>query len=194
MSAFSAVYGELPTEYDATNKTIEDVIAELKVIRVERDVLLVQNKHTMDTLTQCRSKINALEATIESFATSKMDAAISGLNDLMTENVSPMRLSTVIQILREADPDKIISPAFDDADSYRGSYDQLAFSPCASNTVKDMLRIAQNAMDCCFTGYKGGEYFMDGDTKCVIASYGTCSLDNQDKIRLYAVMQDVKAK
>ena len=61
-------------------------------------------------------------------------------------------------------------------DSYRGYYEQLAFS-CRGDgaTVADVLAHARSAMGRVFEGYKGGKFVMHENTLVWGGSYGTSS-------------------
>jgi len=58
--------------------------------------------------------------------------------------------------------------------SYRGYYDQLAFENCSGRTVANALSDAKAAMGACFQGYKGGDFWMTGNTMVWNADYGRC--------------------
>jgi hypothetical protein len=58
--------------------------------------------------------------------------------------------------------------------SYRGYYDQLAFEGVGSGTVADALASAKFAMGQVFEGYKGGDFWMTGNTMVWLANYGSC--------------------
>lgn len=84
-----------------------------------------------------------------------------------------MTLGELIEQLERLPPDMIFGDGFDEAFSYRGFYDQLAFSP-ANNTRADMmLAIAKGAVGQTYTGYKGGEYTMLEHTPVNIAEWGS---------------------
>ncbi len=85
-----------------------------------------------------------------------------------------MKLRQVIAALEALPQDFIASEGFGAADSYRGSYDQIAFTPVRNVSVAFMLAHARAANGRTFTGYKGGEYTMDLDTTCWCAAYGDC--------------------
>ena len=55
--------------------------------------------------------------------------------------------------------------------SYRGYYSDLSFETKPS-TVKQLLSECEDADCSTFTGYKGGEFFMDSNTPIFVASYG----------------------
>ena len=83
-----------------------------------------------------------------------------------------MKLRDVISTLEAMPPDKVLSPGFGAADSYRGYYHEIAFAPLPSATVAEMLEHARAANGATYSGYKGGEYRMDLDTNCNVAEYG----------------------
>lgn len=88
-------------------------------------------------------------------------------------SLSQMTLGKLIAILsglpKETKIDKICSPH-----SYRGYYSDLSFEKGEGDqTVGELLSILQS--ECLgkeFTGYKGGEFFMDEHTPLWIANYG----------------------
>jgi hypothetical protein len=85
-----------------------------------------------------------------------------------------MRLKELIEELEKHHPAKHVPLGFGRPHSYRGYYEQLAFSPVENTTVGDMLNAAKTAMGKTFTGYKGGEYEMGEWTECNLAEYGSC--------------------
>lgn len=102
-----------------------------------------------------------------------------------------LNLREVINMLSDADPNKVVRDGFAHPMSYRGSYDQLAFAPASNVTVGSMLEHAKSALGATFEGYKGGEYTMTERTPCHIAEYGECSMDDEDElteIRLLAML------
>jgi hypothetical protein len=99
-----------------------------------------------------------------------------------------LRLGQVIKNLKTRNPDEVLSPAFGGAASSRGLYEELAFEPKESSTVREMLAVAEDALGSTFTGYKGGEYVMDADTRCCIARWGECSHDDEDYDALVRVL------
>lgn len=85
-----------------------------------------------------------------------------------------MVLSELIAALEKADPEQIVPLGFADPHSYRGYYDQVAFSPRRPISVKEMLAAAKEALGSTYEGYKGGEYTMKEHTECWLAYYGEC--------------------
>lgn len=83
-----------------------------------------------------------------------------------------MYLSELISKLEEHPPSQVVTHGFSEPHSYRGYYDRLAFEPTDNTTVGEMLACCKEALGNTYTGYKGGEYLMDGDTECYIAYYG----------------------
>lgn len=82
------------------------------------------------------------------------------------------KLGEIIAHLATLPPEQIVEHGFGDAHSYRGYYEDLAFSPKSDTTVGAMLAVAQGALDRTFTGYKGGEFKMTERTDCWLAEYG----------------------
>lgn len=85
----------------------------------------------------------------------------------------PMTLDDLLTQLGEADQALVLPHAFNNPHSYRGYYDELAFEPAENITVGDVAAAAWSAMDETFTGYKGGEFTMTGDTTCWMAYEGS---------------------
>ena len=85
-------------------------------------------------------------------------------------------LKDIIELLKSLDQSKTVTYGFGVADSYRGSYCEIAFHPEKNAKVSDMLACAESAIESTYSGYKGGDYTMDEDTECNIAEYG-CSGD-----------------
>lgn len=90
-----------------------------------------------------------------------------------------LTLDGLISVLAAADQSAIVQ--FSDGSypggehSYRGYYDDLAFSPsAASKTVAELLKQASAARGETYEGYKGGDFVMDGDTPLWCAGYGDC--------------------
>lgn len=96
----------------------------------------------------------------------------------------PITLGELIKQLEALDPDMPISFAKDlpigPFESWRGSYDMLSlpsggggdFWNC--DTVFALLGEAERAVGNSFTGYKGGEYYMDENTFVWSDEYGEC--------------------
>ena len=85
-----------------------------------------------------------------------------------------MTLARLIEVLESAPRDMVVKRGFSGPHSYRGYYDQLAFKHEPNTTVGEMLECAKSANGKTFTGYKGGEYEMNGETTVNIANYGCC--------------------
>ena len=83
-----------------------------------------------------------------------------------------MTLGTLIEILTNEPPDKVCPLGFRRPHSYRGYYEDLAFEPAENVTVAEMLSEARLALGAIFTGYKGGEFKMEGWTAVWLANYG----------------------
>lgn len=80
-----------------------------------------------------------------------------------------LTLGELVEVLFDL-PDHDIPIEFDDGStpgrlhSYRGYYQDLAFSTGATGNVGDVLEDAQDAIGETFTGYKGGDFRMDETT------------------------------
>lgn len=85
-----------------------------------------------------------------------------------------MTLGKLIAALEVMPADALID-GIADPDSYRGYYEDLAFSSIEKKvTVADALKMCRDAMGQVFYGYKGGEYVMGALTPLWIAEYGCC--------------------
>lgn len=77
--------------------------------------------------------------------------------------------------------------------SYRGYYCELAFEPNDPDKrckIGEMLDYAKCAVDCWFTGYKGGTFKMTLETPVNIAHYGICDVDVLGKYDPHAITPD----
>ena len=101
-----------------------------------------------------------------------------------------MKLKDLIRILRKADPCTVVAQGFGSGRSYRGSYDQIAFKPAQNTTVREMLEHAEAAIDQTYSGYKGGDYTMTGETPVWIAEYG----QSGEEITVSMVMDWIEGK
>lgn len=86
-------------------------------------------------------------------------------------------LQDLIEWLEKQPPELRVPHGFGSPMSYRGYYDELAFEPKDDVSFGEMLTHAKAALGATFTGYKGGEYTMEGYTPCWIAEYGTSQGD-----------------
>lgn len=93
-------------------------------------------------------------------------------------------LSEVIAMLeariKEVGEDFIVKKGFKSSDSYRGYYEQLAFSSSKNMSLGKMLEVAKNADGAEYHGYKGGLFRMALDAPCWIADHGHCIIDDED--------------
>ena len=102
-----------------------------------------------------------------------------------------MTLGSLIRIL-ETCPNKEFNVYFDfgnfspdQVESYRGFYDQLAIGFSEGNTkVSELLFWLKDAVGGIFTGYKGGEFLMDEDTKMWVANYGESNSTAVDSVEI----------
>ena len=86
-----------------------------------------------------------------------------------------MTLDDLIAALETADLTQVCPVGFTNPHSYRGYYDELAFAPASNITVGEMLTAARSARDHWFTGWKGGDFQMTGDTDCWLSLEGSAS-------------------
>lgn len=82
-------------------------------------------------------------------------------------------LKELIDWLKQQDPNLTVPQGFGSPHSYRGYYEDVAFSPEENVTFGQMLEHAQSALGATFTGWKGGEYTMEPWTACWIAEPGS---------------------
>jgi hypothetical protein len=80
----------------------------------------------------------------------------------------------IYDMLSELPEDSVFQKGFSLAHSYRGSYDNLAVEPCEDTTVKSMLTCLSEAIGSTFTGYKGGDFKMNGSEELFLAYEGCC--------------------
>lgn len=81
-------------------------------------------------------------------------------------------LADLITWLKQQDQDALIPYGFGKPMSFRGNYSDLAFEPKENVRIYEMLDSANSALGKTFEGYKGGEFSMDGYSRCWIAEYG----------------------
>ena len=80
----------------------------------------------------------------------------------------------IYDMLSELPSDSVFQNGFTSAHSYRGSYDTLAVEPCCETSVTEMMTCLANAIGETFTGYKGGEFTMQGTEELFLAYEGSC--------------------
>ncbi len=90
-----------------------------------------------------------------------------------------MRLKDLISYLEFKDENAIAVNGFGAPHSYRGWYEQIAFEPVEQTTAGDMLVCAREALGKTFTGWKGGDFYMDGNSFVNIAFQGDCGQDDE---------------
>ena len=84
-----------------------------------------------------------------------------------------MNLGEYIKILEKCEnKNRVIKKGLGDPDSWRGSYNELAFDIVENITIQQMIDCAKNCIGMQFTGYKGGEFVFDENTSINIDSYG----------------------
>lgn len=69
-----------------------------------------------------------------------------------------MNVEQLISIVKSL-PDDYEGVGIDDVFSWRGSYDEPAFSIVEDTSKDDMLRVLSRCLEEEFCGYKGGDYF-----------------------------------
>lgn len=88
-----------------------------------------------------------------------------------------MNLGQLIDALEDAPQDYVAPLGFGTPHSYRGYYEDVAFSPAQNVPVCEMLAWAKYALNRKFDGYKGGVFTMHPYVDCYIADYDTSSGD-----------------
>ena len=87
-----------------------------------------------------------------------------------------MNLGTLTCIVAQwTDDTYVFSIAFDEAQSYRGYYDEVSFEPSTGVSVGQIKQQIERAFNETFTGYKGGEYQYSADTPVHLSYYGNAS-------------------
>lgn len=88
---------------------------------------------------------------------------------------SQMTLGTLISELENRPMSQQIE-SIGEPHSYRGYYEDLAFEKNGGLiTVAELLEILNTrCIGQTFTGYKGGDFYMDANTPIWIAGYGSC--------------------
>ena len=87
-----------------------------------------------------------------------------------------MSIEEVLETLREklrVSGDYNLPIGFGTPDSYRGSYDEVAFEPKRNTSLSQSIANVESAIGKRCVGYKGGEYTYDKHTSCNIAYYGS---------------------
>jgi hypothetical protein len=98
---------------------------------------------------------------------------------------SQMTLGELISRLKELGETEV--DGFENPDSYRGYYSDLAFVPTGKKAkASELLAIAQECLGKEFTGYKGGEYTMTKVTPVWLGFYGT----TQDSKKIISISDD----
>ena len=102
-----------------------------------------------------------------------------------------MQLYEMIDKLAAMDPNAVVKYGLHEPHSYRGYYSELAFHPCKSARVGDMLELARSCVGKTFTGYKGGEFTMNAYTDVYIANYGECGDElTNDRFLLWELLAE----
>jgi hypothetical protein len=101
-------------------------------------------------------------------------------------SLSQFTIKTFIDELKKYPENKMIE-SLEQPHSYRGYYSDLSFKRFEGQMpVKDLLKVLQD--DCLnktFTGYKGGDFYMDEHTPVWIADYGYCG------VKIIGIQDDV---
>ena len=83
-----------------------------------------------------------------------------------------MLLKELIKYLENEDPKLVVPMGFNEPHSYRGFYGDLAFEPAGNVTVGEMLKLAKEALGRTYSGWKGGQFKMNGFTDVHLAEWG----------------------
>lgn len=86
-----------------------------------------------------------------------------------------MTLGDLIKFLESLPPEAVVPFGFGEgAHSYRGYYEDVAFTPKQNARICDMSAVAMSALGKTFQGWKGGDFEMNEYTDCWIAERGEC--------------------
>lgn len=85
-------------------------------------------------------------------------------------STAQMTLGKLIDELGELPPKTLVE--LSSPHSYRGYYEDLAFSYGEKTTAKKALQLCHNAMGQIFVGYKGGDFQMGRNTPVWVAFHG----------------------
>jgi hypothetical protein len=96
------------------------------------------------------------------------------------QEIGDMNISEIITELRRFSGETIVTLKYNhqeenwgDLDSYRGYYSELAVDTGDTKVdVAHVIKALDEAVGLTFTGYKGGEYMMSGNTDLYWAEYG----------------------
>lgn len=91
-------------------------------------------------------------------------------------SLSQMTLGNLIKELEKHQEDKMIKNAVN-LHSYRGYYCDLAIQPAeGERLVRDLIKDLKESLGNTFTGYKGGDFYMNEHTPMWLANYGNTGL------------------
>lgn len=94
------------------------------------------------------------------------------MSDFVWAHQPYLVLDDLIARLEREDPTRVLPLGFNNPHSFRGDYMDLAFEPAADIPVRDVLAAARSALGATYTGWKGGEYTMNGYSRSWIAKEG----------------------
>lgn len=96
----------------------------------------------------------------------------------MAAQFTQLTLGELIDLLTVLPSDHMISP-LTNPHSYRGYYSDLAFEPPFDEeevmTVEEALQVCDHCLLNTFTGWKGGDFRFDRDTRLWVSTPGSCS-------------------
>lgn len=86
-----------------------------------------------------------------------------------------MTAGQLIAMLEEYPKESVVAFTVKKPHSYRGYYERLAFEfDWQICSVEKMIGTIRSALGRTYTGYKGGEYYMNEDSDVYLAKYGCC--------------------
>ena len=134
-----------------------------------------------------------------------MQNFINAMNSSMKDQRAKyhLTLGTMIEKLKTLPKESRVIVDFNtrtigNAMSYRGYYSDLSFDTVGDVviTVKEFLELCEESLGDTFTGYKGGDFYMDENTPLWIAEYGSCGraiVDlRHERDVLYIVTKEIK--
>jgi len=101
-----------------------------------------------------------------------------------------MNLQEIIDAMEKQPRDKPMVIGFTDPHSYRGEYRNLAVEPVFGSTVGESLDCLKEALGSTYTGWKGGDYDMDGFVNVYISHTGRASGERIGALLLACLLGD----
>ncbi len=85
-----------------------------------------------------------------------------------------MTLGLLVERLSALPPEAMV-PGLTNAHSYRGYYSDLAFEPAPEMKAGELLDVVKGCVGQTYTGWKGGDFFMDEDAPVWLSTEGHSS-------------------